>query len=154
MATREWAPDFGPLAPHPTAGATAVGARGPLIAFNVNLATDRVDLAQQIARTVRASSGGLPALKAMGVALLERGVVQVSMNLTDYTRTSMIDAFEAVRREADRLEVSVIESELIGLAPAAALDAATAAAIGLVDYSPRRILEQAIATESADPPAA
>jgi glutamate formiminotransferase len=120
----------------------------------VNLATDRVDLARQIARTVRASSGGLPALKAMGVALLERGVVQVSMNLTDYTRTSMIDAFEAVRREADRLEVSVIESELIGLAPAAALDAATAAAIGLVDYSPRRILEQAIATESADPPAA
>jgi glutamate formiminotransferase len=154
MATREWAPDFGPLAPHPTAGATAVGARRPLIAFNVNLATDRVDLARQIARTVRASSGGLPALKAMGVALLERGVVQVSMNLTDYTRTSMIDAFEAVRREAERLGVSVIESELIGLAPAAALDAATAAAIGLVDYSPRRILEQAIATESADPPAA
>ena len=110
-------------------------------------------MAQQIARTVRASSGGLPAVKAMGVALRDRGIVQVSMNLTDYTRTSMVDAFEAVRREAARAGVSVLESELIGLAPAAALDATRAAAMALVDFSPRRILEHAIAGQAADPSA-
>ncbi len=146
MSTDEWAPDFGPRRPHPTAGATAVGARGPLIAFNVNLATDRLDLARHIARVVRASSGGLPAVKAMGVSLPHRGIVQVSMNLTDYERTSMVAAFEAVRHEAGLAGVSVLESELIGLAPAAALDANTAAAMSLVDFSRSRILEHALAT--------
>jgi glutamate formiminotransferase len=120
----------------------------------VNLATDQVDLARKIARTVRASSGGLPALKAMGVALVGRGIVQVSMNLTDYTRTSLVDAFEAVRCEAERAGVPVIESELVGLAPAAALDARIAAAIGLVGYSARRLIEQAIAGQSPDRPVA
>ncbi len=145
MATNEWAPDFGPRRPHPTAGATAVGARGPLIAFNVNLATDRLEVARQIARAVRASSGGLPAVKAMGVSLPHRGIVQVSMNLTDYERTSMVEAFEAVHGEAARAGISVLESELIGLAPAAALDASTAARMLLVDFSPSRILEHALA---------
>ena len=145
MGTDEWAPDFGPGRPHPTAGATAVGARGPLIAFNVNLATDRLDVARQIARVVRASSGGLPAVKAMGVSLPHRGIVQVSMNLTDFERTSMVEAFEAVRHQAGLAGVSVLESELVGLAPAAALDANTAARVSLVDFSPSRILEHALA---------
>lgn len=145
MTTDEWAPDFGPRRPHPTAGATAVGARGPLIAFNVNLLTDQLEVARRIARVVRASSGGLPAVKAMGVSLPDRGIVQVSMNLTDYERTSMVEAFEAVRREAALADVSVLESELIGLAPAAALDAGTAARMLLVDFSPSRILEHALA---------
>ena len=149
MTTPEWAPDFGPLVPHPTAGATVVGARRSLIAFNVNLATDQIEVARQIARAVRTSSGGLPAVKAMGVALEDRGVVQVSMNLTDHTQTSMVDAFDAVRREAARRGVSVLESELVGLAPAAALDADRAAFMAIRDFSPERILEHAVAGGAA-----
>lgn len=149
MTTPEWAPDFGPLVPHPTAGASVVGARRSLIAFNVTLATDQLEVARQIARAVRTSSGGLPAVKAMGVALEDRGVVQVSMNLTDHTQTSMVDAFDAVRREAARRGVSVLESELVGLAPAAALDAERAAVMAIRDFSPGRILEHAVAGGAA-----
>lgn len=149
MTTPEWAPDFGPLVPHPTAGASVVGARRSLIAFNVTLATDQLEVARQIARAVRTSSGGLPAVKAMGVALEDRGVVQVSMNLTDHTQTSMVDAFDAVRREAARRGVSVLESELVGLAPAAALDAERAAFMAIRDFSPERILEHAVAGGAA-----
>jgi glutamate formiminotransferase len=131
MSLPEWAPDFGPPTPHPTAGASAVGARPPLIAFNVNLATDRVDLAQAIAQTVRHSSGGLPFVKAMGVRLDDRGIVQVSMNLTNYRRTSMRQAFDAVRGEAIRLGVEVLESEVIGTVPPDALSDEDGAALRL-----------------------
>ena len=122
LATEAWRPDFGPAAPHPTAGATAVGARRFLIAYNVNLATDRLDLAREIAAAVRSSSGGLPFVKAMGVRLAHRGIVQVSMNLTDYQRTSIPQAFEAVKREATRRGVEILDSEIVGLVPADALE--------------------------------
>ncbi|MCC7418054.1 MAG: glutamate formimidoyltransferase [Acidobacteria bacterium] len=142
MATPGWEPDYGPAAPHPTAGATAVGARMPLVAFNVNLAADRIDLARRIARAVRFSSGGLPGVKAMGVRLEHLGVAQVSMNLTDFEQTSIRQAFDAVRTEAERLGVPVLESELVGLVPEAALTAETARHVLLQRFSADQILER------------
>jgi glutamate formiminotransferase len=141
MAAPEWEPDFGPPRPHPSAGASVIGARRFLIAYNVTLATTRVETAKAIARRIRESSGGLPAVKAMGVRLADRGVVQVSMNLTDYTRTSMAEAFDAIVREAGVEGVDVLESELVGLAPAAALTPAIAAHIRLAGFREDRILE-------------
>ena len=118
-----WRPDFGPPRPHPSAGAAAIGARGPLIAFNVNLASGDVDIARRIARTVRASGGGLPHVKAIGVRLSSpRNLVQVSMNLTDYRRTPLWVALTSVAREAARLGVEIAGTELIGLVPQAAVD--------------------------------
>jgi glutamate formiminotransferase / 5-formyltetrahydrofolate cyclo-ligase len=131
MSLPAWAPDFGPLWPHPTAGASAIGARPPLIAFNVNLASDRIDIAKSIARAVRESSGGLPFLKALGVRLDERGIVQVSMNLTNYRRTSMRQAFDAVKSEANRRGIDVLESEVIGTVPPDALSDSDLAALQL-----------------------
>ncbi len=121
MREPAWAPDFGPPTLHPTAGATVVGARPPLIAYNVNLQTDDLAIAKAIAKTIRASSGGLPSLKAIGVALPSRRLVQVSMNLTNFEETPIQVAFEAVRREAERLGVQVVGSEVIGLVPQKAL---------------------------------
>jgi glutamate formiminotransferase len=140
MAAPDGAPDFGEPRPHPTAGATAIGARPPLIAFNVNLATRRLDLARAIAAVVRERGGGLPSVKALGIQL-EDGTAQVSMNLTDFRRTGLREAFVRVRDEAGARGVEVSESELIGLAPAAALDETTARAIKLRDFSASQILE-------------
>ncbi len=112
-----WAPDFGPPRPHPTAGAIAVGARFPLIAYNVCLRSRDVSLARAVAGTIRAADGGLPGVKAVGLALKSRGMVQVSMNLTDYRQTPVHVAFEAVKNEAARLGVAVAQSELVGLIP-------------------------------------
>ena len=122
MKRPEWRPDFGPASPHPTAGATAVGARPILIAYNVNLASNRLDVAKRIAASIRESGGGLKHVKAMGVHL-ESGIVQVSMNLTDFRETSMTAVFDAVAAAAATDGVRVLESELVGLAPAAALPA-------------------------------
>ncbi len=141
MTAAEWAPDYGPGVPHATAGASVIGARRPLIAYNVNLATDRIEVAKAIAAVIRESGGGLPCLKAMGVTLAERGIVQVSMNLTNYEKTSLSQAFDAVVREAARHHVRILESEIIGLVPAAALDPAIAAAIRLNRFSGDQILE-------------
>jgi glutamate formiminotransferase len=134
MALPEWKPDFGPVAPHPTAGAAIVGARMPLIAYNVNLDSDDLGIARAIARTVRESNGGLPCVKAMGVELREQGRVQVSMNLTDYTVTPPHKALEAVRTEAAKRGVSVIGSEIIGLAPVRALTGAAEFYLGLEGF--------------------
>ena len=118
MATDpDWVPDFGPARPHPTAGVTVVGARFPLIAYNVLLRSDDVSLAKEIAGTIRASHGGLPGVKAIGLALRSRGVVQVSMNLTDYHQTPLHAAFEAVKHEAALKGVAVANSEVVGLIP-------------------------------------
>jgi len=114
-------PDYGPPKLHPTAGATVVGARRPLIAFNVNLGTNDINIAKQIAKFVRASSGGLGFVKAIGVDLKEKGIVQVSMNLTDYTKNSIYRVFELIKIEAERWGVPIVESEIIGLLPAEAL---------------------------------
>jgi glutamate formiminotransferase len=141
MTDPQWLPDYGPPAPHPTAGATAVGARRALIAYNVNLATDRLDVARRIASRIRFSSGGLPSVKAMGVPLDHRGIVQVTMNLTDYTQTSMRRVFDRIREEADREGVAILESELIGLVPADAMADVTPEYLKLTDFDPSRILE-------------
>jgi len=141
MRTREWAPDYGPHAPHPTAGATVIGARRLLIAYNVNLATNRLDVARAVAASVRFSGGGLPFVKAMGVALADRGIVQVSMNLTNYEQTSVRQAFEAVAMEARRLGADVLESEIVGLVPAAALAGVEPAELKLTDFGPAHVLE-------------
>ncbi|HEX2162739.1 MAG TPA: glutamate formimidoyltransferase [Thermoanaerobaculia bacterium] len=117
----DWRPDFGPPRLHPTAGATIVGARGFLIAANALLDTPDLAAAQAIARAVRTSSGGLPAVRALGLLLPSRGLAQVSMNLVDHRTTSPATAFEAVRREAARHGARVAERELIGLVPEAAL---------------------------------
>lgn len=115
-------PDFGPARIHDSAGATAVGARTFLVAYNVNLATADLEVANRIARALRHSSGGYRYVKAMGVELMARGIVQVSMNLTDYTKTPVFRAFEAVRREAERYGVQVVGSEIVGLVPGEALE--------------------------------
>ena len=139
-------PDFGPPAPHPTAGASAVGARRPLIAFNVNLDTDRIDVATAVARAVRERGGGLRWVKALGVRLPNRGIVQVSMNLTNYEGTPIDRAFDAVRRETSRYGVDVLESEIVGLAPSAALTEETANAVRLRGSWTEKILENRIAS--------
>ncbi len=141
MAKPEWAPDFGPAQPHPSAGATVMGARMPLIAYNINLATNRLDVAKKIAVAVRHSSGGLRYVKAMGVDLTDRGIVQVSMNLTNYEKTPVFRVFEFVKREAARYGVSVLESELVGLIPNAALTSSAAWFLQLDAFSNDQILE-------------
>ena len=141
MARAGWAPDFGPARPHPTAGASVVGARLPLIAYNINLATDRLDVAKRIAAAIRESSGGLPCVKAMGVTLGERGIVQVSMNLTNYQVTGMSQVFEVVSQRAADEGVAVLESELIGLVPAAALPANASRVLKLEDVSSNQTIE-------------
>ncbi len=122
IADPERRPDEGNAAIHPSAGATAVGARIPLIAYNVNLKTADLAVAKEIARTIRASSGGLPNVKALGFNLAERGLVQVSMNLTDYRVTNIWKVFRVIHDEAARRGVAVEESEIVGTIP---LDAAT-----------------------------
>jgi glutamate formiminotransferase / 5-formyltetrahydrofolate cyclo-ligase len=142
MSAPEWAPDFGPPQPHPAAGAIAIGARMPLIAFNINLATDRLDVAKKIASAIRHSSGGFRFVKAMGIALDDRGIVQVSINLTNYEKTPMHRVFDAVRREAARYGVAVLESEIIGLTPQSALVSAAEHYLQLARFSSDQVLEK------------
>ncbi len=141
MRQPHWRPDFGPAVPHPTAGATVVGARRALIAFNINLASDRLDVARRIASAIRERSGGLPCVKALGLAIGHRRLVQVSMNLTNYERTPPHVAFDRVAAEAQKEGVEVLESELVGLIPAAALAQTTAGHLRLRDFSDNHILE-------------
>ncbi len=141
MRTPEWAPDFGPATPHPTAGATVIGARMPLIAYNINLATDRLEVAKRIAAAVRFSSGGLRYVKAMGVMLGDRGVAQVSMNLTNFEKTPIPTVFEMVKREAERYGVAVLESEIVGLIPQAALLAAAEYYLRVEGFTLSQVLE-------------
>jgi glutamate formiminotransferase len=141
MASDGWAPDFGPATPHPSAGASVIGARMPLIAYNINLNTDRLDVAKKIAAAVRFSSGGFRFVKAMGVTLADRNIVQVSMNLTNYEKTPILRVFDAVRREAERYGVSVLESEIVGLVPSAALVDVSLATLQLTQFKKDQILE-------------
>jgi len=134
MASPDWKPDFGPSAPHATAGASVIGARMPLIAYNINLNTNRLDVAKKIAAAIRHSSGGFRYVKAAGFELKDRGIVQVSMNLTNYERTPIFRVFETVRREAERYGVSILESEIVGLVPSAALNAAAEYYLQIADF--------------------
>jgi glutamate formiminotransferase len=144
-----WRPDFGPYQLHPTAGATAIGARPILIAFNVNLASNRIGVAQRIARLIRESSGGFPNVKALGLQL-DAGIIQVSMNLTDYKETSMTTVFDAIAREAALDGVRVLESEIVGLVPADALPVDPGRRLKLRSQDLDRVLEQRLNTKNED----
>ena len=139
-----WKPDFGPAAVHPTAGVTAISARMPLVAFNVNLNTDNLDIADKIAKSVRHISGGLRYCKAMGVELKDRGIVQVSMNMTDYTKTPLYRVVELIRAEAKRWGVSIVGTEVIGLLPMEALINSAVYYMGVEEFSMDQVLESRI----------
>ena len=141
MKLPEWKPDAGPAERHPTAGASVVGARTSLIAFNVNLQTTNLAIADKIAKKVRYIGGGLRYCKAMGVDLKEQGVVQVSMNLTDYTKTAIYQAVEMIRFEAKRYGVSIAGCELVGLVPLQAVADTVSYYLGLEGFSCKQILE-------------
>lgn len=121
LLLEEWGPDFGERKIHPTAGVMAVGARMPLVAFNVNLDTSDIEIANKIAKIVRGSSGGFKYCKGIGVMLEDRNIAQVSMNMVNFEGTPLYRALETIRFEAKRYGVNVIGTELIGLAPAKAL---------------------------------
>jgi glutamate formiminotransferase len=148
LATPGWSPDFGPAVPHPSAGASVIGARMPLIAYNINLNTDRLDVAKKIAAAIRHSSGGLRYVKAMGVRVEDRNVVQVSINLTNFPKTPMHRVFDLVQREAARHGVNVLESEIVGLVPSAALVDAAAHYLQLERFSEAQILENKLRERS------
>ena len=141
MSQPGWAPDFGPAMPHPTAGASVIGARMPLIAYNINLNTNRLAVARKIAAAIRMSSGGLRYVKAMGIPLEDRGLVQVSINLTNYEKTPIFRVFDLVKREAARYGVSVVESEIVGLVPAAALRQSVEYYLQLEGFSSDQVLD-------------
>lgn len=144
LKSHEWQPDFGGKEIHPTAGVVAIGARMPLIAYNVNLDTDNIEIARAIAKAVRHISGGLPYCKAIGIELRERKITQVSMNMTDYTQTPLYRALEYIRNEAKRYNVNVIGSEVVGLVPMAAIVDSAAYYMGLEDFNMSKILEAKI----------
>ena len=121
LLEEEWAPDFGDRKIHPTAGVTAVGARMPLVAFNVNLNTDNVEIANEIAKAIRGSSGGFKYCKAIGIKLEERNIAQVSMNMVNYQKTPLYYTYEMIRTLASRYGVEIIGSEIVGLLPAEAM---------------------------------
>lgn len=135
-------PDFGPNAIHPTAGCVAVGARMPLVAFNVNLGTDNLDIAKKIAKAVRGSSGGLVGCKALGIELAERKQVQVSMNMVNYKDTPLHRAFELIRIEAERYGVPVVGSEIVGLVPMEALVGTARHYLRLEGFKMDQVLEK------------
>ena len=139
------APDFGRPELHPTAGACVVGARPPLIAFNVNLGTPDVKVAKRIAKLVRERDGGLPAVRALGFDLKDRGLVQVSMNLVNYKVTSIEASFDAVTRHAATLGVPVVGSEIVGLVPRDALPPDPVRRLKLETFHPNQILENRLA---------
>lgn len=134
-------PDVGGDTLHPTAGATVIGARKFLVAFNVNLNTKDVNIAKEIAKTLRASSGGFACVKAIGLSLEDRGMVQVSMNLVDYEKNAMYRVLEMVRMEAKRWGVSVAETEVYGMVPAAAILESSAYYMQIAGFDPRQIIE-------------
>jgi len=141
----EGVPDVGEPRMHPTAGAIAVGARKFLIAYNINLDTPDVSIANQIAKTIRSSNGGLPCVKAIGVELKTRRLAQVSINLTDFERTPLHAVFETVRREAERHGAKIVGSEIVGLVPRRALEMTAAASLRLENFSPAQVLENRLA---------
>jgi glutamate formiminotransferase len=147
MQDPRWGPDFGPPAPHPTAGAVAVGARPFLIAYNINLATKDLSVADRIAKAIRHISGGFRYVKAMGVELADRGLVQVSINMTNFRKTPLHRVFECVRSEAERHGVAIVGSEIVGLTPADALFAAAEHYLRLERFSGDQVLETKLLEE-------
>lgn len=136
-----WKPDFGPSTIHPTGGVTAIGARPPLVAFNVNLGTSDLSVATKIVHAVRHINGGFRFCKAMPVELKERGIVQVSMNLTDYSKTAIYRVFEAIKTECRRFGVNVVGSEVVGLVPMQALIDCAEFYLQIENFSIDQVLE-------------
>jgi glutamate formiminotransferase / 5-formyltetrahydrofolate cyclo-ligase len=147
MKDPKWAPDFGPTQPHASAGAVAVGARAFLIAYNVNLGTKDLAIADRIAKAIRHISGGFRYVKAMGVELTDRGLVQVSINMTNFRKTPLHRVFDCVKAEADRHGVPVVGSEIVGLSPADALFAAAEHYLRLERFSAEQVLETKLLEE-------
>lgn len=137
-------PDVGEPTLHPSAGATVIGARKFLIAFNVNLGTADVEVAREIAKAVRSSSGGLCHVKGIGLALEDRGLTQVSMNVVDYERNALYRVVELIRMEARRWGVPVVETEVYGMIPAAALLDSAAYYLQIADFDPKQVIELAL----------
>jgi glutamate formiminotransferase len=137
-------PDIGEPNLHPTAGATVIGARKFLIAFNVNLSTDDVTIARKIAAAIRSSSGGLAHVKGIGLALEARGLTQVSMNIVDYEKNALFRVVEMIRVEARRWGVSIVETEVYGMVPAMALLDSAAHYLQIVDFDPKQVVELAM----------
>ncbi len=144
MKDEKWKPDFGPETIHPTGGATVIGARMPLVAFNINLDTPNLEIADKIAKQVRFLGGGFRFVKAIGIMLDERNIAQVSMNLTDYTKTSVYRVFETVKMEAKRYGVNVVGSEIIGLLPMKALVDCAEYYLQVENFSDNQILENCL----------
>src|SRR5690606_19447034 len=144
LKDENWKPDYGPDKLNIKAGVTAVGVRPPLIAYNVNLGTDNIEIAKKIATAVRARTGGFAYCKAIGLEIKERGIVQVSMNMVDYTKTPLFRVFDAIEREARRYGVSVIGSEIIGLVPMQALVDVADYYLRLENFDSSQILEKRI----------
>jgi glutamate formiminotransferase / 5-formyltetrahydrofolate cyclo-ligase len=142
-----WGPDFGPAAPHASAGAVAMGARAFLIAYNINLGTRDLAIADRIAKAIRHLSGGFRYVKAMGVELADRGLVQVSINMTNYKKTPLHRVFDCVRSEADRHGVPIVGSEIVGLTPAEALYMAAEHYLRLERFSSEQVLETKLLEE-------
>ena len=141
MREPEWKPDFGPDVPHPTAGVVAVGARPPLIAYNVNLGTRDLAVAERIAKAIRHLGGGFRYVKALPVELADRGQVQVSINMTNFVKSPLHRVFECVRSEAERHGVPIVGSEIVGLCPAEALVMTAEHYLRLEKFSPEQVLE-------------
>lgn len=144
MKKPEWKPDFGECAPHASAGASVVGARMPLIAFNVNIGTSDIKIADRIAKAVRGISGGLSSVKAMGVELKERNIVQISMNMVNYKKSPLFRVFEMIKSEAERWGVPIVGSEIIGLVPQDALFETAEFYLRCENYAPTCVLENKI----------
>ena len=140
MQSEDWKPDYG-TKPHPTAGAVVIGARKPLIAFNMQLNTANIEIATEIAKKIREKNGGLKCVKALGIMLETKNTAQVSVNLTDYTVTSLFEVFDTVCNEASKMGYEVVSSELIGLSPARAFIATAARYLKLENYSYKKIIE-------------
>lgn len=137
----QWKPDYGPVSIHKTAGVTAIGARMPLIAFNVKLDTSNIEIANKISKNIRHLSGGFRYCKAIGIELENRGIVEVSMNLTDYTKTAIYRVFETVKMECVRYGVNILGSEIVGLVPMQALAETAEYYLGLESFSMDQVLE-------------
>lgn len=154
MSDPAWKPDFGPSHPHASGGATVVGARAPLVAYNINLGTGDLSIADRIAKSIRHLSGGYRFVKAMGVKLEARGIVQVSINMTNFEKTPLFRVFETVKSEAERYGVPVVGSEIVGLVPQGALLGAAAHFLRLeADPAPQvlenKLLDLAFAARDA-----
>lgn len=144
LKDENWKPDFGPSIMHRTAGVTGISARMPLIAYNINLDTDNIEIASKIAKSIRHSSGGFRYCKAGPIEIPEKKITQVTMNLTDYTKTSIYRVFETVKMEAKRYGVNVLGSEVVGLIPMEALVDAASYYLGLENFSMDKVLESGL----------